>query len=535
MSSKAAVDFHRDLIELVRWLESQGDPTLPYYAAKDFARLFNVSSRTQAGKDLNRYIGKYLEADHLVEQRFQAELISANADTGTWDSKLVPKNAKAAGQLNRYRRSPFPYNHLEKTNRLAKLIPHGMEGMFTPQEIWDAHAWTFKDLGVANVEEVLKLLKIYFRNANVKFRIPKRNPLEDASWKERLGYKLARVPRERTATSPSEAKRIRELRIQRNSERARQRQARERAQLREDSDPRALADKGTENKIGKPRPWAEADVPGKVGRAWEIAGRVLREVGSLTFDALFIWIMALDVAKGAVAHLREDLQTLKSGAEERIKILKSQELENPVNQRLFQSNPCKQFWYRIDVTLTMEVTIDGGGLVFRYTQLTPKSVRIVGSPGKSEVFSPPLDSGNRIYEQGYVEYSPVFEECTRGQLLAADGYPLSVIDAEHGDPTGDKRLKIIYDYIVFAKQHPTLSKQYHDAWLRYSHELCVAGFRDLFSESEIDLCRQQAYYQEIRGVRRNWPTAILGTGGGLEDLDGPLNTRLKRLSGGTHD
>ncbi len=133
----SATKFYRVLIDYVRWLEKNNDPNMPYTTAKEFSKRFKNLTRTQAGA-LDRYFGKFLEADHLVEKRFSGHLPSANLDPSEWDSKVVPKNTKAYRQLNKYRTNPFPYVHKVKTAMMKKLIPHGMEGNFTPQEIWDA-------------------------------------------------------------------------------------------------------------------------------------------------------------------------------------------------------------------------------------------------------------------------------------------------------------------------------------------------------------------------------------------------------------
>jgi hypothetical protein len=39
------------------------------------------------------------------------------------------------------------YVHTLKTRRLRQLIPNGSEGLFTVQEIWDAHVHVLKSLG----------------------------------------------------------------------------------------------------------------------------------------------------------------------------------------------------------------------------------------------------------------------------------------------------------------------------------------------------------------------------------------------------
>lgn len=231
----SAKKFYRVLIDYVRWLEQNGDPNIPYAIAKDFAKKHKDLTRTNAG-ELNRYFGKFLEADHLVEKRFLGYLPSANLDPEFWDSKVVPKNTIRARELNKFRNRPFPYNHKVKTALMKKLIPHGMEGNFKPQEIWDAHAWAFKQLGI---EEELENLKDYFRNAKVKFRIPKKNPLTRKGWREKVKFK--NVP-EKKFQKKSPKKVIQEKRTERKLESARQRQAREEAKKRKNQSPKATGD-----------------------------------------------------------------------------------------------------------------------------------------------------------------------------------------------------------------------------------------------------------------------------------------------------
>jgi hypothetical protein len=101
-------------------------------------------------------------------------------------------------------------------------------------------------------------------NVTAKLRRPQPPPAITPSAGPAPLAPTAREPAPSSATeSPAE---IRDRRIQRNLKRARQRQqAKERARLRADSDPRGVVDKGIENKLGEPPPWAEAAAIGPRG------------------------------------------------------------------------------------------------------------------------------------------------------------------------------------------------------------------------------------------------------------------------------
>lgn len=198
------IKFAKELREFVRLLERNGDPTLPFDLQRKIINDFSNKVDRRLMGSLNRTFGQYLEVDHLIEKRFQAYLPQASLDADQWDSKIVPKNAKFARILNGFRlRKPFPYIHLTKTKLLKRLIPHGLEGLFSAQEIWDAHAWAFKELGIDNLDEELLRLKEYFRGAKVKFRIPKRNPALRHKWKQKLNYKLKKPQKTRSPKTPA--------------------------------------------------------------------------------------------------------------------------------------------------------------------------------------------------------------------------------------------------------------------------------------------------------------------------------------------
>ena len=89
-------------------------------------------------------------------------------DRANYPSVIVPKNADIAAQLKGYDRDV--YAHLTKTQSLNKLIPHGTEDFYKPQQIWDAHVKALQDMGLdkrrlENLEVVFKDLK-----PKVKFR-----------------------------------------------------------------------------------------------------------------------------------------------------------------------------------------------------------------------------------------------------------------------------------------------------------------------------------------------------------------------------
>ncbi len=433
--SNGAVEFYRSLVDFVRWLETNGDPTLPYDEAKGFAKYMQASRRLGADK-LNRYFGKFLEVDHLVEKRFLGQLPSANLDPAGWDAKFVPKNPKIASRLNQYRTRPFPYSHSTKTALLKKLIPHGAEGLFTPQEIWDAHAWAFREL---RIEKELPALKPYFRNAKVRFRVPERNPLTRGGWKARASrtYRREKAPVAKKARPPSTS----EKRTQRNLERARQRLAREAAATRKAGDAKAIADRGTTSRLG-----SEPAPPPRTMRRFErlgkIAGRTLSRIGGIAF----IVFDATSRANRWVSGLDADLA---ARLEEIDKILTARmQSESERNRALFDADPFARYWYRVVLAASVEVTPAPRSPRFTYTGLELVDVTIVKHGGEQTI-GKAVPLGNRRYRSEVTRYVPVFEELTEGEQLAADGYPLHVIDRSHGGPTGQRRLQIIHDYVVF--------------------------------------------------------------------------------------
>jgi hypothetical protein len=93
-------------------------------------------------------LGHLFEVDHLIEKRF-ISLFSAHGGTehpDTWPSMAVPKNRQVAAQIPGY----TGYIHLEKTRRMEALIPHQLEELYTPQQVWDAHARVLQELGLGD-------------------------------------------------------------------------------------------------------------------------------------------------------------------------------------------------------------------------------------------------------------------------------------------------------------------------------------------------------------------------------------------------
>lgn len=93
-------------------------------------------------------LGHLFEVDHLIEKRF-ISVFSAHGGTehpDTWPSMAVPKNRQVAAQIPGY----TGYIHLEKTRRMEALIPHQLEELFTPQQVWDAHARVLQELGLGD-------------------------------------------------------------------------------------------------------------------------------------------------------------------------------------------------------------------------------------------------------------------------------------------------------------------------------------------------------------------------------------------------
>lgn len=93
-------------------------------------------------------LGHLFEVDHLIEKRF-ISVFSAHGGTehtDTWPSLAVPKNRQVAAQIPGY----TGYIHLEKTRRMEALIPHQLEELFTPQQVWDAHARVLQELGLGD-------------------------------------------------------------------------------------------------------------------------------------------------------------------------------------------------------------------------------------------------------------------------------------------------------------------------------------------------------------------------------------------------
>lgn len=100
----------------------------------------------------NRKFGHLYEVDHLFEQRFwnSPHLVVAFDVHGQSFAFLVPKNAYIAHLLQKdvsQSVKRIKYVHTEKTSLLRKLIPNGKEHLFTVQQIWDAHIFTFDSLG----------------------------------------------------------------------------------------------------------------------------------------------------------------------------------------------------------------------------------------------------------------------------------------------------------------------------------------------------------------------------------------------------
>ncbi|MCP2329405.1 hypothetical protein HDA40_007912 [Hamadaea flava] len=97
-------------------------------------------------------LGRHVELDHLVEQRFirqSIEWVDALPEDAALMVFPVPKNAAAAAEILRIDPSSkiIEYVHTAKTDVMRQLIPHGAEHLFTVQQIADATLYTLKSLG----------------------------------------------------------------------------------------------------------------------------------------------------------------------------------------------------------------------------------------------------------------------------------------------------------------------------------------------------------------------------------------------------
>jgi hypothetical protein len=320
--------------------------------------------------------------------------------------------------------------------------------------------------------------------------------------RERAKSRLAEDPRgvsdngkeNKSAEEPGPSPKERQ--IQRNPERAGQRQAGERAKSRLAEDPRGVSNNGKVNRLAE----ESSPKPSVVVRGSKIAGRLLKKGVGLALAAALTILDVKQRAKKAVSQLPQDLANRLTEVGQEIENQKLRQLKKVENLRLFEAAPFDQFWFRIEFVLQLEITYDKNDPVFRYTHIEVKDISIVKSPAKGGFdHNPKPTEIDRISEQEYVEYHPVFEELTRGQKLAADGYPLRVIDGSHDGPTGKQRTQIIYDYITFAKEYPQLTNQYNKAWQKYKFELCVAGYTDLFTPQQIENCKDEKLLYQLPG------------------------------------
>lgn len=223
-----------------------------------------------------------------------------------------------------------------------------------------------------------------------------------------------------------------------------------------------------------------------------VAGRVGGRALSASVDILFTWLDAREMASSLVAQLRSDLSNLIPQLSRQINLEKDRLLAMEGNQKMFAASPFKEYWYEIKTLLTLDSTSEP----FRYTGISLVSVSIVTNSGRGG-----LGKVARVGDpQEYIEYHPVFEKLKPGERLAADGYPLRVIDASHGIAT-EERLSMIADYVAFARRYPQLHRQYADAWQQFSRELCLAGYTDLFSDVEIGSCRALQRAEEAAKAR----------------------------------
>ena len=110
--------------------------------------------------EANKYFGAYLESDHLFGQEFWRNnpFIDSYDELENGAAWAVPKNAKirnlmiakiiAEGGVPN-----IPYDHLSKSRLIDELIPNGTEILFSPQQLWDVHAFVYQKLGVLNQVE----------------------------------------------------------------------------------------------------------------------------------------------------------------------------------------------------------------------------------------------------------------------------------------------------------------------------------------------------------------------------------------------
>ncbi|ALI35429.1 hypothetical protein NMY3_01224 [Candidatus Nitrosocosmicus oleophilus] len=125
--------------------------------------------------------GAYYEVDHILEQRFwrnDPRIVIAFDEKDLGLAILVPKGPGIAAKMPGL---PISYVHTTKTQMLNYLIPHGQEALYTAQEIFDAHMFVLKHLGLD--ESILrssrllgdfKLLAKARGEPALKFRIPSR-------------------------------------------------------------------------------------------------------------------------------------------------------------------------------------------------------------------------------------------------------------------------------------------------------------------------------------------------------------------------
>jgi hypothetical protein len=102
-------------------------------------------------------LGHLFESDHLVERRFTRD---TGLDPDEQHAVIVPRNPHVATQMKQQGYN-FYYIHSSKTTALRRLIPHGAENMFTPQQWWEAHVFAYKAAGAPD-EIIANELKFDF-------------------------------------------------------------------------------------------------------------------------------------------------------------------------------------------------------------------------------------------------------------------------------------------------------------------------------------------------------------------------------------
>lgn len=113
-------------------------------SAQAIASARNLTLRVEAYWHLTalaKGLGRWMQADHVVEQRFilnHPALTGYTIDRDNIQCLLVPANGVVANILASAN-VPFFYVHQVKTELLRQIIPHGFEGAYTLSQLFDAH------------------------------------------------------------------------------------------------------------------------------------------------------------------------------------------------------------------------------------------------------------------------------------------------------------------------------------------------------------------------------------------------------------